>query len=741
MPFYFAWVANGNTTFGVAHQVEDEEVFAFTLDHSEGDFPSMRVTVVNPRIGLLNPGRPRWAWISYRKFDNSVVPIFHGRLVGFPADMTQTVVEFEFTARPPDFIEQKQALAATLKVDPFYDPIFVDEAQRDDPDTVLAARPAVWHVGRTDKLVSISDILIGEDGTIGLGVNDIAAASLQVQYGTPIRQVHVDAKVSWMQRAFGQVDLTKKLVDTFAAQGAPGGLAASYTGEGLESPWPKHNDDIGGGWFVYQSQAGLVNTSVNTSEYVKVPINPSLATPDFTIQEWWASSPEGYAYWYELAYQQWLAQKAREPKSEARFYLWKFRPTFIVGYEGARQYTEALTFDVLADLQELMTTDDEKPAVENISVQSQSVGEMVDGDLPIGDLAKNSYFNTARAKRSINYLLSMARTKILFAARTVQVTVTTSFEQGLDFSCRKDVLLTVPDLPGGQVRGKIIGYALSMSQGGAVSAGVTIGCCIGRGNSEAAPGAGDPEYAVGAGYMAGGYQAYEGGELQPFTGELTYKAFKVKPNDDGLDVLNLNPDNCIGDFAATALLTLIAAGSDGDTFTIGPQVYTLKIALTAAYQVKLGPDKFSTADNIVDAINAVEEHAGSTYGTGTLANGQVSAVTQDAIVRVTARLAGTVGNSIAVSTVSTAMAWDHPTLTEGSYGLVVHNGPGPQKAVLNGLGEVGDAQLAIDALNAVYTEVELTLKPIDGGPFVTDIPIEVSQLMVPKTIDLEADAT
>ena len=34
MTFHFAWAGPAETTFGVEHQVEDEEVFAFTLEHT-----------------------------------------------------------------------------------------------------------------------------------------------------------------------------------------------------------------------------------------------------------------------------------------------------------------------------------------------------------------------------------------------------------------------------------------------------------------------------------------------------------------------------------------------------------------------------------------------------------------------------------------------------------------------------------------------------------------------------------
>ena len=38
MSFQFAWVGPAETAFGPEHEREDEEVFAFSLEHTEGDF-------------------------------------------------------------------------------------------------------------------------------------------------------------------------------------------------------------------------------------------------------------------------------------------------------------------------------------------------------------------------------------------------------------------------------------------------------------------------------------------------------------------------------------------------------------------------------------------------------------------------------------------------------------------------------------------------------------------------------
>ena len=108
-------------TFGPQHHVEDEEVFAFRVDHAEGEFASLSIEIRNPRIGLLAPARKTWAWLSWNN-GTAVIPLFFGRLVGVPSDLHQEMVTLAFTARPADYNAQKLALAETLKVAPYLGP-------------------------------------------------------------------------------------------------------------------------------------------------------------------------------------------------------------------------------------------------------------------------------------------------------------------------------------------------------------------------------------------------------------------------------------------------------------------------------------------------------------------------------------------------------------------------------------------------------------------------------------------
>lgn len=734
MAFYFAWVADGDTTFGVSHQVEDEEVFAFDVEHQEGDFPSLKIDIRNPRIGLLNAGRDLWAWLSWRKPDNSVVPLFHGRIVGIPEDIDKEIVTLEFSARPADYEDQKAALAESLKVAPYWDPIWIDEDELENPDVVLEARPQLWHIGRTDKLVTVSHILVPEAGQFAFDSGDVFTETLEIGYGAdPIRHVHVEATVTWDQVSKGTIDLSQKIAQEFGS--AP--IISSYTGQGLEADWPRYGDGIGGGWSVGESFTRLLSGNGVPATYIKTDIDPSIASPgpgDIEIEDWWADSTEGYEFWYDKAVEEWIAQRMLDPIREARFYLWVFVPTFEADYETSRNRKEVLTFTVDADMQEMVVDEEAKTTEIKISSDRVSIADEA-GVIPIGRLDRRTYFGLDRGKQSIEYLLALVRSRILISARAVEVGFAVSFEQATAMSCRHGVVLTLDDLPGGECEGKIIAYRFSLDgDTGELNGECTIGCSIGKGNSLPAPDDGDPTY-VNENYVED-YQYYAGATFDSIPGELTYDSFMVVPVDDGINFENLTADNVIQDTPATALLTLSGPGGLDETVTVGARVYTLKSAVIAANRVLIGATAEATARNIADAINAAEGQGGITYGAGTVGHADVMATADNGIVRVTARIPGVVGNAIIVHETLAAGLWDNTHLYDGDDGLIVHNPPSVQASVLSA--RFPSVQAAIDALNVVFTEVELALKPVTGGPFETPIEITVSDLMVPKTIDLEA---
>jgi len=168
MAFHFAWVDPNQTSFSSAFAREDEQVLSFEIAQEEGDFASLRLEVRNPRVGLLAIGRKRWAWLSYSDGPGTV-PLFFGRLIGLLEEMSDEVVTLSFIAKPLNFQAAKAAVAGTMRQAQYFDPLFIEQERRGDPDTVLEARPMVWHIDRVTHAVTASHVLNGEDGTLAFG--------------------------------------------------------------------------------------------------------------------------------------------------------------------------------------------------------------------------------------------------------------------------------------------------------------------------------------------------------------------------------------------------------------------------------------------------------------------------------------------------------------------------------------------------------------------------------------------
>lgn len=236
--FFFAWCDAGEA-FGPAHQREDEIVFAFDLAHLEGQHPTLSIDIRNPHIGLLAPGRKQWAWLSYAGAGVvGTMPLFYGRLVALPSNLLGEIATLQFIARPNDYLAQKQAIANGLMVEPYYDPIWIDPTKFGDPDTVLETYAMTWHIDRVTHVVSISDILFGEDGTENFAAEDSFYSSVSINFAqSPQTQVVFDGSVQWTQAATGSIRM-------------PDVAIIAWNGQQIINDWPKPGDQLHHGWSV-----------------------------------------------------------------------------------------------------------------------------------------------------------------------------------------------------------------------------------------------------------------------------------------------------------------------------------------------------------------------------------------------------------------------------------------------------------------------------------------------------------
>lgn len=504
--FHFAWADAEDTTFGPEHEVEDLDVVGFELVHKEGGFAMLSIAVKNPRVGLLADGRKQWLWFSYDDGStDGATPLFFGRLIGVPEDVQNNAVTLNFIARPIDYDATKVVLAGSLKVQPYWDPMWLREDRRNDPDAVLEGYTLAWHIDRVTHAVTVSDILNGEDGLIDFGSTH-DKDTLDIAPGEPpLRFVTIDAEIQWDQIATGVVDLSAELIAAFKLAGTTKSYAiTSFTGEGLMRDWPEEGDRIGGGW-------EFGPCSVKRTDGFVVP------------QEW---------------------QQVVMTNATAQFPLWTMKPLLQVRYDVTRRRAEMVSFTLQADCQAILTEPgDEEILTIRVSGDADDPCDPADtdhpnGTMPIGDVRNRAYLPTERGRRSLEYLVCLARGAILERSRAVEISFSVPFIDGLALSCRKNARIADPRIPGGEATGKIVGYSLT-GQDGLFLATVTIGCTVGKGNTIATV-SGSPVY-VEEGYVEAGYQLYSGQTFMPVAGEVTYEEFgHIQPNDDGIDFLTID---------------------------------------------------------------------------------------------------------------------------------------------------------------------------------------------------------
>lgn len=627
-PYYFAWVAPEVTTFGVEHQVWDEEIISFVMRQEEGGFCTLTLVIVNPHDAFLT-GR-EYAFFAY---DDPVLGMqIFGRfqLVGLPEDMRTDLIEITLRAKSPTFEADKAVLAATLRTGDHWAPEAISPEARSDPDAVLQARTAMWHVDRTTHALTISDNVVGEDGTLIYGPEDVFYGSVRMRRGAPpVESVQVNAKIDFKQRAYGVIDVSAKIINMFRDNDSStqAHTIATYSANGLIEDWPLPGDDIGGGWsFLESNIEGGIGTWANSTMILTNTI-------------------VGYMSNYLSSANFGLSSGVIEEVKQFQYQLGVLIPTVLVQFTAERSFTENVSFTLHADVQ-TVEADQANADPLRLDLSISGINEPIDfedsvgGSIPIGDERRNCYIQTDRGQRLLRYLILRARAELIDHARCVAIDFAVPFSEIFNVTLRKSAFMEDPRIPGGAATGKIIGYECrGDGNTGLFTTTITIGCCAGVGD-EVTPTVGTGDYVTND-YVEAAYHVQIGQNIDLEPGDVTYSTdfVSVVPNDDGLNLFNLSPDH-----------------------------YITELSMTNGYK------------------------------------------TQQAAIREAGRTR--FGDSFFEENTSF-----------GVYG-----------------GHFENADDASQPMAEHYTTITLELKPVTTGPFETDFDITVSDLMIPRQIDLEAAA-
>jgi hypothetical protein len=378
-PFYFAWTDSTDTTFDATrHNVYDEIIFNFDLMGQEGQFDTLQLEIKNPQVGLFAPTRSQFAWFSW--YDGSTIqPLFFGCVIGIPSDLTKETITIQLVARPGNYLELKQQYAETLKQLPYWDPVFLDDTHRDDPDSIIEARGALYHIDRITHAITTSSLTSGEDGTLTFTPSKVMDGSVTMTMAQqPLSDVHVEANVTWSQSGGGSVSIPT------------GQSITTLTGTAILADWPKVGQSLGGGWIVQSAQAEDVY-SVDLA-------------PTYTFNRSWKNEQQKHQDGDPLSIEEHLSKPSfpvgyylvltetevigiGDPQTghaasidfkRTDFYvaLYNINTSLTLGYGANLNRKELMSFTLETDLQQFSTSpeaDNPMATTENIKVQGTDV--------------------------------------------------------------------------------------------------------------------------------------------------------------------------------------------------------------------------------------------------------------------------------------------------------------------------------------------------------------------------------
>lgn len=713
-PFYFAWCDEA-TPWGAELQRFDEPIVELELSQAEGEAAQLAIDIVRPGMGLLAPGRQQWCWFAW--FDGVAVrPLFHGRVMGAPANIVGEIWRLVFRALPSDYQARKAALAASLRVLPYWDPVWLVQSV-DDPDTVLEARSAAWHVDPVALQLTISDISEGEDGTID--VDDHLYDDVEVGYGPqPKRRIHMTGTIARTQEGAGEVDLTAELVTAFQAAGSPFNfpIVSSFTADGLLGDWPAPGASVSGGWSIAPGASAVLAGAVLPLQYA---VRYTDKTDNTAIEGVEQRDALGNPLPGEIPRLFFINWKNYDVVFACAPLLVDFR----VAYAASRKRSEIVSFTVAAAVQSILT-DPEGADEETIALTSSFVDEPVDegGALPIGDKRKNAYFPTDRGQLSQQFMMLLARARLVASARAVTIKIADTWEKlAALVSTRKSMLVHDARFPGGRAAGKIIAFRLVASDRGDNLVEATIGCSIGYGVALPPVEAGEDTYATG---YASGYTARAGGQVAVIDGALHYESLAgaYVLDDDGVDLFNMTPATVLSGLSVVDGPNDQRSVIDGAIRNPGTRP-DVELTTTGDYAADgMSVSNLASTEGLSAGVAYAIDGPGiqRPYGIN-LPLGSAATPVYDTTFTFDGTAGGTLSRAAAASAGPfgrlTGVSFRISTLQSADKGIT----PDP-----------------IGALHDRPTRVLLDLVPVTGGDFETTFEVEVLDLVIPQTIDLEA---
>ncbi len=404
--------------------------------------------------------------------------LFKGVLESTPHKIVGHFAEIVLIAKPVDFLNQLNDIQKELRVHPFWDPLYIRPEKLNHVEERQDVRAASLYCDRRTGKLSLSDWFNGNQ-VIDMNGN-FFEDSLQIKtIGKPLKACSLQVHAHWIQRQGGIANLSPAIRRAF-----PHYKVNTYTKDALQDKWPETGKRIGrSGVWIIKSKLRAVNppSSLYPKYSPQLPLEdakglikqhrlrrhwfkPTLwvcwqahqkrkETITFTLNH---NSYQGEGDHKQLEFR--LQNINPDPKS----YPWQPATMYRVGdkicqgssyYRCHTAHTSSMTFD-------------EK----NWTFKKKF-------HTPIGSPARASFFLNDRGYKAFEHALERARVELIKSTRTLEISFEASWEDLKSITTDSSVRLKDPRLPKGEIKGKVVKYALlAKGETGELFGRVTLLC-------------------------------------------------------------------------------------------------------------------------------------------------------------------------------------------------------------------------------------------------------------------------
>lgn len=507
-------------------------LFNLEISQEENYFGKARIVV--DALVSLPPGGTEGVIVQ----ENNGI-LFKGFLVGSFVKIDGVFGEIELIAKPLNFLDKVGALQKLNRILPYWDSLWVRSENQNNFQEIQDVRTSSLFCNPRTGELSLSDWFEGGK-TIDVG-QKFFQQSLQVKLlKPPLQACTVNVHAHWIQRKGDISNLGSQIRKAF-----PHGKVSTYTEKAISVKWPEPRKRLGrsGLWILKSELKPMVPLSSLYPTY----------SPPIPLGEEGAPLKiyRAKRHWFKPIL--WVRWQARQKRRETLSLTLEHDFQSLFPGKGEHKTMEHTLQNINPDPEaypwepEHFYREGAKVIYKNAIYKCQSDHSsklMFEEDrelwrfkkhfhTPLGSPDRASFFLTDRGYQAAEHAMERAKVMLAKSARCLEISFEGPWEELKEVTTDTSIVLVDPRLPGGEVKGKVVKYALiAKGETGERIVQVTLLCAAGTGKEGRADARSILVYSV-EDYEEAGYQIHENQVCQTPTG-LSYFRYDDQGPSEGL---------------------------------------------------------------------------------------------------------------------------------------------------------------------------------------------------------------